>query len=454
MTTSARNTTDDATAERGPAPPPDPRRAPLPAEHDEPGEPRATKPSPRGRRNRWRLVGRWVKRGFLLLLVVGVVALLVRAWLPKPVEVDAQLVERGPMSVTVDEDGRTRVKDRYVISAPLSGRVARIELSPGDPIDEKTVLARIVPVSPPLLDERSQSTAESRVAAAAAAQKQIGAQIVRAEASLEFAKGEQKKIEGLVASGVAASGELDRARLTVRTAAAELDSLRFGAQVAAHEVSMARAALGHLTKGRGSELEQLAIPAPAKGRVLKVLQQSEGVVQAGTPLLEVGDPGALEIVVDVLTRDGIRIAPGAKVTIDRWGGEPLEAHVRLVEPAAFTRLSALGVEEQRVNVIVDLDAPRERWAPLGDGYRVEAHITVWHREDAVRIPASAAFRRGDGWAVFVIDGGVARLTPVELGQRNGREAEVVSGLEPPISVVLHPSDRVRDGVEVTARNVN
>lgn len=430
------------------------RREHLPSEPADPPQPvsgaRDAQRSPRGRKNLARQLGRWVKRGLLALAALLVVALIVVAWLPKPVEVDVTGVVQQPMRVTVDEDGRTRVKDRYVVSAPLDGRLARIDLHPGDQVKEGTLLARIVPATPPLLDERSQASAEAQVAAAAAAVKRSKAQIARAEASLEYAESEAKRTEKLGRAGVAAPSDVERARLEVRTARAELDSLRFAAQVAAHELRMAKAALGHLT-GKDDDDEHLEISAPVTGVVLKVMQESEGVVAGGTPLLELGDPGALEVVVDVLTRDGIRIRPGAQAEIDRWGGDPLDAHVRLVEPAAFTRVSALGVEEQRVNVILDLDSPRAAWASLGDGYRVEAHIVVWQADDVVQVPTSAAFRHGDGWAVFVVDDGAARLTPITIAHRTGHTVEVVSGLDASQTVVLHPSDRVTDGVAVKPR---
>lgn len=436
------------------------RRQPLPSAPAEPAPPAsgsrdASRP-PRGRRPRARQIGRWVKRGLLALFALLVLGLIVVAWLPKPVEVDVTDVVMRPMRVTVDEDGRTRLEDRYVISAPLAGRLARIELSAGDEVEQGTLLARVDPESPPLLDERSEASRKEQVAAAAATLRRSKAQISRAEASLDYAERETKRTEKLARAGVAAQSDVDRARLDQRTARAELDSLRFAAQVAAHELRMAEAALGHLDgrgrkKGKRGDDEQLEIRAPVAGRVLEVMQESEGVVASGTPLLELGDPAALEIVVDVLTRDGIRIRPGARVTIDRWGGDLLEGHVRLVEPAAFTRVSALGVEEQRVNVIIDLDSPRSVWSALGDGYRVEAHIELWQSDEVVQVPTSAAFRDGDGWAVYVVDEGVARLARVEIGHRTGHTVEVLSGLRVSDAVVLHPSDRVGDGVAVKPR---
>jgi len=405
---------------------------------------------PRQRKLRRRAVGRWVKRILLAIVVLGLGGAIVKGMLPKPVTVDMATVAREPMQVTIDEDGQARVIDRYVVSAPLMGRVARIELDPGDEVRDGDVVARIVPLDPPLLDDRTRSQSESRVAQAQAARAQTAAQMARARASLSFAKTEAGRARELFAKGAIPQQKLEQAEMGERTAKADHDSSKFASRVASYELEMARAALGHLDKKHGPG-DQLEVPAPVSGRVLKVLQESEGVVQPGTPLLSVGDPSALEIVVDVLTSDAVKITPGARVAIDRWGGESVEGRVRRVEPSAFTRLSALGVQEQRVNVIIELTAPRESWANLGDGYRVEAHITIWEQADALTIPVSSVFRHGDGWAVYRVDDGVSHLIPVDLGQRNGRVAQVTTGLEAGQSVVVHPSDRIQDGVQVTPR---
>lgn len=428
-----------------PAPPPaEPEGAPPPV----PIKPRDDQA--RKRKLRRRAIGRWIKRILLAALVLGLGGAIVKGMLPKPVVVDMATVAKEPMQVTIDEDGQARVIDRYVVSAHLTGRVARIELDPGDEVKEGDVVARIVPLDPPLLDDRTRSQSESRVAQAQAARAQTAAQMTRAKASLEFATTEAKRARGLFGKGAIPQQKLEQAEMGERTAKAEYESAKFASRVAAYELEMARAALGHLDKKHGPG-DQLEVPAPVSGRVLQVLQESEGVVQPGTPLLSVGDPSALEIVVDVLTSDAVKIAPGARVAIDRWGGTSVEGRVRRVEPSAFTRLSALGVQEQRVNVIIDLTAPRETWMSLGDGYRVEAHITIWEQADALTVPVSSVFRHDDGWAVYRVDGGVTQLVPVELGERNGRVAQITSGLEAGQTVVIHPSDRIRDGVQVAAR---
>ena len=393
----------------------------------------------------------YLRRGLALVVVLGVAAGMVFSWMPKPVPVDLGAAEVGRLQVTVNEDGRTRVKDRYVVSAPLLANLARIELDPGDPVTQQTVLARLVPLSPPLLDTRSRAQAEAQVAAASASKRQAAAAIKRVSASLSFAQRELKRNRGLTRSGAVPVRVVEQAELQVRSLTEELQSARFGEKVAKHQLHVAQAALGRLGKHAVSD-EQLEITSPVDGRVLKVIQRSEGAVQPGTPLLEVGNPHALEIVVDVLTSDAVHVRPGTPVVIERWGGEQaLKAHVRLVEPSAFSRVSALGVEEQRVNVVIDLDEPIERFRALGDGYRVEARIIIWQRDDVLQVPASAVFRHGEGWAVFKRDQGHAKLTPVKIGRRNAQQVQIVEGVSAQEQVIVHPSDRVLDGVEVVTR---
>ena len=401
---------------------------------------------------RGRIVGRWIMRGLIATGAIVGLAAIVLSMLPKPVPVDLAAVEIGLLRVTVDEDGRTRVKDRYVVSAPIGGRVVRIELDPGADVGRGDVLARIVPRTSELLDTRSKKTARARVAAASATRKQAKAQINRALAALEFARAEATRYQRLADEEIASARRLDEARLRERTAAAELESARFALRVADHELEMARAALEHLFPEAGGTQEQLTILAPVDGRVLEVFQKSEGVVQAGAPLVSIGDPAGLEIVVDVLTQDAVQLRPSAKVVVDRWGGPPLEGQVRWVEPSAFTRLSALGVEEQRVNVIIDLVGEPTRWAALGDGYRVETHIAVWEEEDALTVPASAVFRHGDQWVVYRTVDGRAERASIEIGQRTDRRVEVISGLSEGTMVVIHPSDKIQPGTQIVARD--
>jgi HlyD family secretion protein len=394
---------------------------------------------------------KWIRGGSLALAALLVVGLIVVAWLPNPVEVEVATVARGPLVVTVNEDGRTRVKDRYIISSPITGNLARPELEAGDAIEEDQVIARLVPLPPPLLDSRTRAEAKARVDATQAAVRQAQAAVNRARYERDFAKQESERALAVVQQGGLARSDADRAVSGYRSAEEQLSSAHFGERVAQHELELARTALLQLS-GKGDDTQQLEISSPVAGQVLKVFQESEGVVQAGTPIMEVGDPSALEIVVDVLSQDATRIPGGAPTTIERWGGKtPLKGHVRVVEPSAFTKLSALGVEEQRVNVIIDLDEERERWSTLGDGYRVEARISVWEGEDVLRLPASAVFRSEEAWAAFVVEDGSAVLREVEIGETNGLQTEVVSGLEEGDMVIAYPSDSVRDGVAVKAR---
>lgn len=387
------------------------------------------------------------KRGALVLFALAVAALIGVGLRPRPISVESALATRSRMRVTVDEDGVARIQDRYVVSAPLGGRLERLELNPGDQVLQGATLARVMPTAAPLLDERTRREAEARLAMTQAAQGQSKVQVERAADRYQFAKEDAQRKHELEKSGSVPHELVDSADLALRMAASELESLRFGQQVANHEADMARAALGRLT---GPKIkDQFAVLSPVDGKILRVIQKSEGVVAPGTPLLEIGDPNALEIAIDVLTSDAVRIKPSAIVMFERWGGDTLEGRVRRVEPSAFTRISALGVEEQRVNVIVDLTSPRAAWAALGDGYRVEARIVVWEADDVLQVPGSAVFRHGDGWGVFRVVDSIIKLSPIEIGERTPHSVAIVRGLENSDRVVLHPSGQVRDGVEVT-----
>lgn len=360
---------------------------------------------------------RWVSRAVTAAVVLALASLLVYAWMPKPLVVESAEVVLGPLRVTVDEDGRTRVKDRYVVGAPLGGRLSRIELRAGDPVTTKTVLARILPAETPLADPRSSAIADARVASANAGVLQSRSAIDRAKISLDSAEADLARAKDLVASKTVPPIELERAA----------------------------ADRGKRTKSD----DVFDVTSPTAGVILKVLQASEGVVGPGTPLVEVGDPDALEIAIDVLTIDALHIKPGARVTIERWGGDyPLAAHIRRIEPSAFVKMSALGVEESRVNAIVDLDEPIDRWRGLGDGFRVEARILVWDEANVLTVPDGALFRIGDDFGVFVVEGGKVHQRKVKLGRRNGTMAQVLSGLTRGDRVVVHPTDKVVEGVRV------
>lgn len=392
---------------------------------------------------------RWAMRALWGGLAAGGVAALAWAWQPKPVAVDLAAVGRGDLVVSVEEVARTRVRDRYVVSAPLGGNLLRIELRPGDDVDAGRVLARIAPMESPLLDPRTKVEASARLAAAVAGERQAQAAVTRAELASKHAEDELDRDRRLASTGSIPEQAVTRAELEARLRTEELASSRFAAQMAAHEAAMARATLERFASTRAAD--GFDVPAPVRGSVLRVLSQSAGPVQPGTPLLEVGDPAALEIVTEVLSADAVRISAGAPVTLERWGGPALRAHVRRVEPSGFTRLSALGVEEQRVAVVVDLDEPRERWASLGDGFRVEAKIVIEEQRGVLRVPVGAVFRHGDGWAAYVVEAGRARLAPIVLGSRSDAAVEVREGLAERAVVVVHPSERVKNGVKVAER---
>ncbi|MEW4527444.1 efflux RND transporter periplasmic adaptor subunit [Maioricimonas sp. JC845] len=386
---------------------------------------------------------------------VGLLALIVWAYLPKPIPVDAVAVARGPMTVTVNEDGKTRIKERFIVSTPLSGRVRRIELDPGDPVKaNETLLATVLPSDPDLLNPRALAEAQARVNAAQSAVKRAEASLKAAEAEMENAEGHHERVRRLHERDAATDDQLEEATLEMRTAREQHRSAEFAVEIARFEFEQAEAALLRTSPDSISDASDWAfeIISPIDGVVLRVLQESSAVLSPGTPLLELGDPRNLELEVDVLSTDAVKIQPGDTVLVKHWGGErALEGTVRLVEPSAFTKISALGVEEQRVYVIADLDASEAEAARLGDGFRFEAEIVVWESDDVLQVPASALFRIGSEWSVFVIEEGRARLRKVELGHRNPSTAEVLDGLSEGEQVIIYPSDRVVDGVEVTPR---
>jgi len=399
-------------------------------------------------RERRRKLAHFVRQGMAAAALLAAALAAVLALRPRPVPVDAATVVRGNLVVAIEETGIARVKDRYVVSAPVAGAVSRQVLEPGDLVQEGDALAEIAPSLAPLLDERTHSEAEARLSAAISALGQAQALEGRARVALNLARAELARAKELAAAGSLSPQGLERAELDERMRSEELSSAVFGGKVASEQVRLARAALAG--EGRGAARgRHVDVVAPASGRVLRVLQKSAAVVQAGTPLLEVGNPDALELVVDMLTTDAVRVSPGTPLSIQGWGGDhPLAARVRRVEPSAFTKLSALGVEEQRVNVIATFTDPRQAWAELGDNFRIEARLVLWQADGVVKIPQGAAFRRGDGWAVYRIDSGKARLTPVQIGHRGEIDVEVLDGLSPGMVVAVHPGDRVRDGIRV------
>lgn len=394
------------------------------------------------------------KKTWIVLVAGGIatVALMAWAFAPRPLQVEVAGVTEGPFETSIEEDGKTRLRDRYVVSAPLAGSIGRITLREGDAVEAGALLASIAPVLPAMLDERTRREQQLRVEIAQAQRQRVAARIEGAQVALAQARNEQQRSEQLAKQGFVAPTKLETDRLGVQAAQKDLQAAVEEGHVAEHEVAQARAALLALTQpgGRG-----FAVRAPVAGRVLKVVQASEGVVALGAPLLELGDTARLEIVAELLTADALRAEPGSVVRIERWGGDGLlEGRVRRVEPAAFTKVSALGVEEQRVRVLIDLTSPPEQWRALGDGFRVGVRIVTRSLDKVAKVPVSAVFPRPEGgFAVFVVDGGRARSTPVKLGARNGHEAWIESGVAPGATVIVYPPAATRDGLRVKPRQV-
>lgn len=392
------------------------------------------------------------KRLIRIALVVTVLAaILIWAFRPAPVSADFATVQRGPLRVTVDEEGRTRVRDRFVVSAPVPGQMLRIELEPGDPVTaDKTVVARFQPTDPALLDVRTRAELEARARAAESAVGGARAERDRIQAELTFAQSELSRTRGLVKGGALAQRDLEAAEQQAAALERALQSAEFAIRTAEHQLELARASLVQTRAGRAATIP---LYSPVDGVVLRLLQESAAVVPTGQPLLEIGDLQDLEIVADLLSSAAVAVQRGQAVLIEQWGGDrTLHGTVRRVEPSGFTKISALGVEEQRVNVLIDFEQPPDASESLGDGYRVEVRIIVWSKDDVVKVPTSSLFRNETKWAVFKVAGGVAQLQEVAIGQRNGLEAEVLSGLAVGDEIVVYPGDAVRDGVKVVPRS--
>ena len=389
------------------------------------------------------------KTGFVLA-VAALLSVLAWGFWPGAVLVEVAEVVQAPMSVTVEEEGQTRVKDRFVISAPVAGYLQRIQLDVGDAVGKGHTLATMEPLRSEVLDPRSRARAEAQVAAAHAALKGAEEKLESARAQTEFSQAEYARRKKLQADALVSEGVLDEAETRARQARAEQRSADFAVEVARFDLEAARTALQYSIVGNGETvLETVALRAPVASRVLNIHHKSEGVVATGEDLLEIGDPAALEVAVDVLSADAVRIQPNSPVKFYRWGGDkPLDGIVRTIEPTGFTKISALGVDEQRVWVIADLTSPREDWRQLGDGYRVEAHFILWQDEAVLQVPASALFRNADGWTVFTVADGKARLTTVTTGHNNGLITQIITGLSAGDVVIKHPDDRIEDGVRV------
>ena len=396
-----------------------------------------------------RQVRRW------MTIAAGVAAVGVLFWFgfrDSPILVDSAPVTREPLRVTVEQEARTRVTDRYVITAPVAGYARRIELEVGDFVQAGTALLSVEPQRAAALDPRSRAQAQ---ALAAAAQANVGTMRQRVHAThvaMKLANTELARVSQLRANGFATMEDEDRARAAAQRGTADWRSATFSLETAQHELEAAQTALQYAGSPAADFGEPVFARAPVAGHVLRIIRESEGAVTAGEPFLEMGNPRVLEVTTDVLSSDAVRIGPNTKVVFTRWGGErELNGRVRRVEPAGFTKVSALGVEEQRVWVVTDFTSPPEEWERLGDGYRLEASFVVWEEDNILQVPASALFREGDGWAVFLVADGQAKKRGVEVGQRNGLRAQVLAGVVEGERIVVHPDDQVNEGVRVVSR---
>ncbi len=399
----------------------------------------------------------------MILMAVGVILFILLfyvAFRPQPLLVDFGTVTRGPMAVSVRDEGQTRVKEIYTVSAPIAGRALRIDADVGDAVEAfQTVVASIQPTSPSFLDIRTRAQAEAAVKVAEAAQSLAQAEVARTEAELEFAQSELRRTESLFKRGNVSESARDRAQLEVKTKQSALKTAEAALRVKEYELETARASLidpGSPNLPNPSE-ESCCIPiyAPVNGKVLQILHESEGVVNAGMALIEIGDPRELEVVVDLLSTDAVKVKQGAPAYLENWGGaDILEARVRRIEPFGYTKISALGVEEQRVNVVLDITDDPTKWDSLGHGFRVETQIITWQSDDVLRVPLGALFRDQEKQAVFVVEDGYAVLRHIEIGHINETQVEVLGGLEETAQVIMHPSDLVSDGIAVAQRLIN
>jgi HlyD family secretion protein len=383
--------------------------------------------------------------------VLVVIGFLVWAFLPRPVEVDVAEVGLRPLEITVEEEGEARIREVFTVSATIAGKLQRVSLHAGDTVIEgETVVALIGPAAPVLLDSRSRAVAEAAAAAAQAAMDLARAQLAQAEATHDFSASEANRAIALFEKGAISQRAHDTAIREEKTAQAAVSSALANLAVREKELESALAVLRPDMAG-GTGRCCVEVLAPASGRVLRVMTESEQVVQPGTPLLEIGDPADMEVEVDLLSRDAVRVQVGASAVVSGWGGPPIPAVVERVEPVAVTKVSALGIDEQRVKVILALTGPEQGFSQLGHGFRVICRISIWRQDDVLTIPVGALFRDGGDWATYVLREGRAELQRLMLGERNEAFAQVLDGVHEGDTVILHPNDLVADGVSATAR---
>lgn len=401
----------------------------------------------------------WVTLGAAALIGIG----LTYAFWPRPIAVDLGKVTTGPMMVTVNEEGRTNVRETYVVSTPIAGRLMRVQVEPGDYVESgKTIIARMLPINPEALDIRSREQARADVSSAEAALRLAQAEMNKAMADKSLADSDFARARSLFDRGTISQAGLDRAEQTARSAQAALDTSRAAISMRIANLDSANARLISFNDpdqiaAAESQLNQITtIKAPVSGSILRVIQVSEITLSAGTPILEIGDiSNDLEVVVELLSTDAVKVATGDRVIIDDWGGSStLSGVVDRIEPWGFTKFSALGVEEQRVNTVIRFSNSEERRESLGHGFRVEVRIVIWEDQNALKVPSSALFREGENWAVFAVKAARAVLTPVSIGHNNGVEAEVLNGLDPGEVIILYPGAGITDGTRVEQRVIN
>jgi HlyD family secretion protein len=391
----------------------------------------------------------WLRRVISLTIAAALLALVAWGFWPKPVLVETASVSRGPLTVRVSEEGKTRIRNRYVVAAPVAGKMRRVPLKAGDEIKAgETLLTVIEPATSPLLDKRAREQAEAAVNMHEAAAKQANESLAAAKAALKLAEADRDRVRSVKGSGTVSQSERDRAEGEASIKAAEVRSIEFAIQVNNYRLAQAKAVLG---RGDNPATDvPIEVRPPVSGRILKVMQESETVVVPGQAIAEVGDPADIEIEAEILSRDAVMIKPGDNVSIEQWGGEtPLQGRVRRIEPAGFTKISALGVEEQRVIVLCDLVNPPDAARRLGDRYRVEARVAVWHHPDVLLAPAGALFREGNQWKTFIYQNGRAVSRTVTAGHTDGQRTEILDGLAAGDELLLHPPDTVKDGTRVT-----
>jgi HlyD family secretion protein len=395
----------------------------------------------------------WRKHMGMIIGILLVITLIGIGFIPRPVMVDAAPVKRDSLKVTIEEEGRTRVIDRFVISAPITGFMRRMQLNVGDEISKGQVIVYLEPLRSSVLDPRSRAEAEARVAAARAALLAAKKHVRATDADAKYAAEELTRLKKLYESKTISLEKYLLSQTAARRTQANFESAEFAVEVARHQLKAAEAAVQYSTdSAKGEAPETVEISAPVKGRVLKLHHESEGVVNTGEALLEIGDPLSLEVEVDILSRDAVRIKPGMKILFEHWGGDAvIHGVVRTIEPVGFTKISALGVEEQRVLVIADLTSPAEYWQRLGDGYRVEASFILWQEDGVLQVPSSSLFRYEDGWALFIVDDNKARIRSVTVGHRGGLAAQILSGVSEGETVITHPADNIEDGRRVRQR---